>query len=130
MRLPTFLASTSTNTYRPLDTASELPLSGTHASKRRRMSTSSTPRLRARAHSVAAIAFLPVVALTAGFIIYHFVFRFTLVDQFVYGFPDVPEYDEYFDWEDRLPQHNTSLPYPEGPNGCAALRRASATSPN
>lgn len=74
-------------------------------------------RLRSGNSALAALAFVPIVLLTVGFVLYHFVFRFSVVDEFVYGYPDVPEYDEYFAWEDRLPQHNSSLEFPEGPNG-------------
>lgn len=73
-------------------------------------------RLRSNA-AVATLAFVPIVLFGLAFIVYHFVFRIYVVDEFVYGVPNVPEYDEYFAWEDRLPQHNSSLEFPEGPNG-------------
>ncbi|KAG8990815.1 hypothetical protein FRB94_013086 [Tulasnella sp. JGI-2019a] len=132
MRLPRILAAytfSSSPTYELLD-APSLPTSTTAASssssgvKRRRMSSSASthqPRIRIRVQSqpvsIAAIIFFPVVALTAGFLIYHFIFRFDAVEEFFHGYPDVPEYDEYVAWEDRLPQHNTSLEFPEGLNG-------------
>ncbi|KAG8855398.1 hypothetical protein FRB96_007055 [Tulasnella sp. 330] len=135
MRLPRILAAYafSSNTYELVDAppTPELPTcnptatSLSSSTKRRRQSSSAAhqPRVRVRVHtqsstvSVAALVFLPAVALTAGFLIYHFIFRFDAVEEFFHGFPDVPEYDEYVAWEDHLPQHNTSLAYPEGPNG-------------
>ncbi|KAG8905668.1 hypothetical protein FRB99_008440 [Tulasnella sp. 403] len=59
----------------------------------------------------------PLVLFTAAIVSYHFIFRLSAIDELVYGYPDVPEYDEYFEWEDRLPQHNSSLPFPEGLSG-------------
>ena len=59
----------------------------------------------------------PVVVFGFCVLAYHFVFRLYIVDEFVYGYPDVPDYDEYVAWEAKLPQHNASLPFPEGRNG-------------
>lgn len=145
MRLPRILAAYafSSNTYELLDAPStpDLPTysptmsSSSSSTKRRRQSSSVShhPRVRIRVQSqsssvsVAAIVFLPVVALTAGFLIYHFIFRSDAIEEFFHGFPDVPEYDEYVAWEDRLPQHNASLAFPEGLTGCAARTRTPFT---
>lgn len=91
---------------------------GFHGHSRSRSSISHyhKPRLRNPA-AVAYLALIPIVLFTAALLIYHFVSRLFAVNEYVYGYPDVPEYDEYFTWEDRLPQHNASLEYPEGANG-------------
>ncbi|KAG8988282.1 hypothetical protein FRB90_002849 [Tulasnella sp. 427] len=132
-------SSSSSPTYELLGSSSsspDLPAPSTHprpayTHARRRSSTSSFNYHRARLrphqhqhqhhgpyfHVIPPIAFVPVVVFALGFIVYHFVFRIYVVDEFVYGYPDVPDYDEYWAWEDKLPQHNTSLEFPEGANG-------------
>ncbi|KAG8925484.1 hypothetical protein FRC02_009624 [Tulasnella sp. 418] len=35
----------------------------------------------------------------------------------MYGIPQLPDYKEFWQQEDHLPQHNTSLQFPEGPKG-------------
>ncbi|KIO23715.1 hypothetical protein M407DRAFT_107536 [Tulasnella calospora MUT 4182] len=115
--------SSSSSNYELLHSSPELPTPSSTRPRpshtRNRSSISyGYHRVRLRSNSaLASLAFVPIVLLGLGFIIYHFVFRIYVVDEFVYGLPDVPEYDEYFAWEDRLPQHNSTLEFPEGPNG-------------
>ena len=118
MTVVNFIASAlnlrSRNAYELIETPSDpgSPLRRAHC----------TPHLHTRSAkraTVFAISFTPILAFATGLIIYHFVFRLVFVDRFIYGVPDLPNYDQWEIWEDRLPQHNSSLEYPEGHNGYA-----------